>query len=41
MTGPVAAVVAGIPLSVNEIDAREAALREGRLVAALPRAGTS
>jgi [acyl-carrier-protein] S-malonyltransferase len=37
----VAAIVDGVPIGVDEIDAREAALRAGRLAAALPRAGTS
>ncbi|MBV8965601.1 MAG: malonyl CoA-ACP transacylase, partial [Mycobacteriaceae bacterium] len=36
----VAATVGGVPIAVDEIDAREAALRSGRLAAALPRAGT-
>ena len=36
-----AAIVGGVPIGVDEIDAREAALRAGRLAAALPRAGTS
>ena len=39
--GTVAAIVGGVPIGVDEIDAREAALRAGRLAAALPRAGTS
>jgi [acyl-carrier-protein] S-malonyltransferase len=37
----VAAIVGGVPIAVDEVDAREAALRAGRLAAALPRAGTS
>src|ERR1700758_4035588 len=37
----VAAIVDGVPIGVDEIAAREAALRAGRLAAALPRAGTS
>ena len=35
------ATVAGIPVSVDEVDAREARLRVGPLAAALPIAGTS
>src|SRR6202040_1452616 len=35
------ATVAGIPVSVDEVDAREARLRVGPLAAALPAAGTS
>ena len=37
----VAAVVAGKPVSVSEIDEREAAVRAGNLASALPRPGTS
>jgi [acyl-carrier-protein] S-malonyltransferase len=37
----VAATVGGVPIAVDEIDAREAALRAGLRAAALPRAGTS
>ena len=42
--GPVSAVAAtvgGIPIRVDEVDAREAALRAGPVAATLPRAGTS
>lgn len=41
MTGHSVGTVAGIPVAAGEIDAREAALRAGRLAAALPLAGTS
>jgi [acyl-carrier-protein] S-malonyltransferase len=37
----VAATVGGIPIPVDEVDAREAALRAGPVAATLPRAGTS
>jgi [acyl-carrier-protein] S-malonyltransferase len=37
----VAAKVGGIPIRVDEVDAREAALRAGPVAATLPRAGTS
>ena len=37
----VAAKVGGIPIRVDEVDAREAALRAGPVTATLPRAGTS
>jgi [acyl-carrier-protein] S-malonyltransferase len=37
----VAALVGGVPVTVDEVDAREAALRGSTLAAALPRAGTS
>jgi [acyl-carrier-protein] S-malonyltransferase len=37
----VAAVVGGVPIGVDEVDAREAALRAGPVAARLPRAGTS
>ena len=43
-TGGIVAEVAtvdGIPVSVDEVDAREARLRGGPLAAALPIAGTS
>lgn len=40
MTAPVA-TVGGAPVPVEEVDAREALLRAGRLAAALPAAGTS
>ena len=42
--GPVSAVaatVAGVPIRVDEVDAREAALRAGPVAGTLPRAGTS
>ena len=35
------ATVAGVPIGVDEVDAREAALRSGALAAALPAPGTS
>ncbi len=35
------ATVAGVPIGVDEVDAREAALRSGPLAAALPAPGTS
>lgn len=41
MNGPVAAVVGGKPLSVGEVDVREAELRRSALAAALPRPHTS
>lgn len=41
MTPQVAAIVAGIPLPVSEIDAREAQLRATGLAAALPRPHTN
>ena len=37
----VAATVGGVPIGVDEVDAREAALRAGPVAAMLPRAGTS
>jgi [acyl-carrier-protein] S-malonyltransferase len=37
----VAAAVGGVPIGVDEVDAREAALRAGPVAATLPRAGTS
>jgi [acyl-carrier-protein] S-malonyltransferase len=37
----VAAVVGGVPVSVEEIDAREAQLRGSKLASSLPRPGTS
>ena len=40
MTGRVA-TVGGVPVPVDEVDAREARLRSGSLAAALPAAGTS
>jgi [acyl-carrier-protein] S-malonyltransferase len=40
MSGLVA-TVDGVPIGVDEVDAREAALRSGAMAAALPRAGTS
>lgn len=36
-----AATVDGVPITVDEVDAREAALRAGPIAATLPRAGTS
>ncbi|MGH3543475.1 MAG: DUF7158 domain-containing protein, partial [Mycobacterium sp.] len=36
-----AATVGGVPVPVDEVDAREARLRDGPLAAALPAAGTS
>ncbi len=36
-----AATVAGVPVSVDEVDARERALRATRLASSLPRPGTS
>jgi [acyl-carrier-protein] S-malonyltransferase len=41
MTARVAATVGGVPVSVDDVDAREARLRGGPLAAALPAAGTS
>jgi [acyl-carrier-protein] S-malonyltransferase len=41
MTARVAATVGGVPVSVEDVDAREARLRGGPLAAALPAAGTS
>ena len=41
MSSQVVATVGGVPIGVDEVDAREAALRLGRRAAALPRAGTS
>jgi [acyl-carrier-protein] S-malonyltransferase len=37
----VAATVGGVPIRTDEVDAREAALRAGRVAAGLPRPGTS
>jgi [acyl-carrier-protein] S-malonyltransferase len=37
----VAALVGGVPIRVDEVDAREAALRAGPVATTLPRAGTS
>ena len=37
----VAATVNGMPVSVDEVDAREAQLRDSRLASSLPRSGTS
>jgi [acyl-carrier-protein] S-malonyltransferase len=37
----VVAMVGGVPVSVDEIDAREAQLRASRVASSLPRAGTS
>ena len=37
----VAATVNGVPVSVDEVDAREARLRDSRLASSLPRPGTS
>lgn len=37
----IAAVVDGVPLAVQDVDAREAQLRGSRLAASLPRPGTS
>jgi [acyl-carrier-protein] S-malonyltransferase len=37
----VAATVGGVPIAVDEIDAREAAMRAGPVAATLPRTGTS
>jgi [acyl-carrier-protein] S-malonyltransferase len=37
----IAAWVGGVPITVGDVDDREAALRAGRLAATLPRAGTS
>lgn len=39
--GRVIATVGGVPVPVDEVDAREARLRGGQLAAALPAAGTS
>jgi [acyl-carrier-protein] S-malonyltransferase len=41
MTGQVAATVCGVPVSVDEVDAREAGLRGTQLASSLPRRGTS
>lgn len=41
MSMPVAATVAGVPIAVAEVDAREARLRAGPRAAALPASGTS
>jgi [acyl-carrier-protein] S-malonyltransferase len=41
VSSQVVATVGGVPIGVDEVDAREAALRLGRRAAALPRAGTS
>ncbi|MBV8294045.1 MAG: malonyl CoA-ACP transacylase, partial [Mycobacterium sp.] len=41
MTARVAATVDGVPVPVDDVDAREARLRGGPLAAALPAAGTS
>lgn len=41
MTAGLAATVAGVPVPVDEVDAREARLRGGPLAAALPAVGTS
>ena len=37
----VVAMVGDVPITIDEVDEREAALRAGRLAATLPRAGTS
>ncbi|KUI22802.1 malonyl CoA-ACP transacylase [Mycobacterium sp. GA-1285] len=37
----VAAIVDGVPVSLDEVDAREAALRDSRIASSLPRPGTS
>ena len=37
----IAAVVGGMPISADEVDAREACLRQSRSVSSLPRPGTS
>jgi [acyl-carrier-protein] S-malonyltransferase len=41
MSRDAAATVAGVPVLIDEVDAREAELRAGPVAAALPRAGTS
>ena len=41
MSGPVAATVDGVAVSVGEVDAREESLRATQLASALPRRGTS
>ena len=41
MSGPVAATVDGVAVSVGEVDAREESLRATQLASALPRSGTS
>lgn len=41
MTGSLVATVAGAPIAVGEVDAREARLRNGPRAAALPVSGTS
>ncbi|HYZ67413.1 MAG TPA: malonyl CoA-ACP transacylase, partial [Mycobacterium sp.] len=37
----IAATVGGVPMSVDEVDAREDRLRDSRLASSLPRRGTS